>query len=85
MVYGFAPRAAVAVGWGYAGLCLGVGWLGAAFDLPPRAMGVSPFEHLPKMPGEAMAWTPFVVLLAIASLSTTAGLVGLRRRDIRTG
>ncbi|MDQ8706613.1 ABC transporter permease [Streptomyces sp. LHD-70] len=84
LVYGLVPRAAV-LGWAYAGLCLGLGWLGAAFDLPERAMDVSPFEHLPRLPGNAMEWGPFGVLLALTAVATAVGLAGLRRRDIQTG
>jgi polyether ionophore transport system permease protein len=84
LAYGLLPRAAV-LGWVYAGLSLGLGWLGAAFNLPALALQVSPFEHLPKLPGNAMEWGPFAVLLLLAAAGTALGLAGLRRRDIQTG
>lgn len=47
-------------------------------------MDLSPFGHLPKLPGGNMAWTPVLVLTAIAVALTAAGLVSLRRRDLAT-
>ncbi|MFC7305733.1 ABC transporter permease [Streptomyces monticola] len=84
LVYGLVPRAAV-LGWAYAGLSLALGWLGAAFNLPDWALKISPFAHLPKLPGHAMEWGPFAVLLLLAAAGTAVGLAGLRRRDIQTG
>ncbi len=83
LVYGFLPRFA-ALGWAYAGLALGLGWLGAALNLPSAVLNLSPFEHLPKLPGNAMEWTPVLVQLALAAVFTVAGLVGLRRRDMQS-
>ncbi|MFD3436927.1 ABC transporter permease [Streptomyces sp. NPDC058685] len=82
-VYGIVPRAA-GLAWAYAGLSLALGWVGAALNLPDAALKVSPFEHLPKLPGNDMAWGPVGVLLALAVVFTAAGLAGLRRRDILT-
>ncbi|MER7169994.1 ABC transporter permease [Streptomyces mesophilus] len=82
LVYGLLPRVA-ALGWAYAGLSLGLGWLGAALNLPSAVMNLSPFEHLPKLPGNEMQWTPVLVQLALAAVFTVAGLVGLRRRDMQ--
>lgn len=82
-VYGFFPRAAVA-GWAAAGLALAIGWIGPALDLPQGVMDVSPFGHLPKLPGGDMTWTPVVTLTLIAAALVAAGLVGLRRRDLES-
>ncbi|MFG2651684.1 ABC transporter permease [Streptomyces sp. NPDC048436] len=83
LLVGAYPRAAV-LAWGVAGVCLAIGWIGPALDLPQVAMDVSPFGHLPKLPGSAMAWGPVVVLLAAAGVLSAAGLGGLRRRDMTT-
>lgn len=82
LLYGCAPRAAVAGGWGVAGLALLLGWLGPALKLPQAVMNLSPFGHLPKLPGGEMAWTPVLVLVALAAVLVAAGLAGLRRRDL---
>jgi ABC-2 type transport system permease protein len=81
LLYGFAPQAAPA-GWGVAGAALLLGWLGPALKLPQAVMNLSPFGHLPKLPGGSMAWTPVLVLTALAVVLVAAGLAGLRRRDL---
>ncbi|WP_433546477.1 ABC transporter permease [Streptomyces sp. CA-294286] len=80
-LYGLFPRAAVG-SWGVVGLCLLLGWIGPALDLPEAVLDVSPFGHLPKVPGAEMEWGAVGVLLALAVALVGAGLVGLRRRDV---
>ncbi|MFV6030225.1 ABC transporter permease [Streptomyces sp. NPDC056264] len=81
LLWGAAPRAATAA-WGAAGLCLALGWIGPALDLPQAALNLSPFGHLPKLPGPETAWTPVLALTALAAALVAAGLAGLRRRDV---
>ncbi|MFE6160794.1 ABC transporter permease [Streptomyces sp. NPDC056486] len=81
LLVGAFPRAAVAA-WAVAGVCLAVGWIGPALSLPQAALNVSPYGHLPKLPGGGMEWAPVVVLLAIAAAFVATGLAGLRRRDM---
>ncbi|MFC8129760.1 ABC transporter permease [Streptomyces sp. NPDC057302] len=81
LLVGAFPRAAVAA-WGVAGVSLAIGWIGPALNLPQPVMDLSPFGHLPKLPGSAMAWGPVAVLLAVAVVLVAAGLAGLRRRDM---
>ncbi|MFE5947687.1 ABC transporter permease [Streptomyces sp. NPDC056480] len=81
LLWGAAPKAATAA-WGVAGLCLVLGWVGPALGLPQAALNLSPFGHLPKLPGPETAWTPVLVLTALAAALVTAGLAGLRRRDV---
>ncbi|MFI1829589.1 ABC transporter permease [Streptomyces sp. NPDC020412] len=83
LVYGLLPRFATAA-WALAGLCLAIGWIGPALDLPDAVLDLSPYAHLPKMPGSAMSWPPVLVLTALAAVMVGAGLAGLRRRDIET-
>lgn len=81
LLYGTCPRAAVA-GWAVAGLALALGWIGPALNLPQALMDLSPFGHLPKLPGGEMAWKPALVLTAIAVALVAGGLAGLRRRSM---
>ncbi|WP_367321749.1 ABC transporter permease [Streptomyces sp. HUAS ZL42] len=81
LLYGVWPRAAVAA-WGVAGAVLLIGWVGPALDAPQVVLDLSPFGHLPKLPGAEMAWGPVVLLTLLASALVGAGLVGLRRRDL---
>ncbi|MFI6864221.1 ABC transporter permease [Streptomyces sp. NPDC050421] len=84
LLYGGLPKAAAA-GWGLVGLCLALGWIGPALDLPQPVMDISPFTHLPKLPGAAgMEWGPVVLLTASAVVLVAGGLAALRRRDMLT-
>ncbi|MEU0444277.1 ABC transporter permease [Streptomyces tendae] len=83
LLHGLLPRAAVA-GWAVAGAVLLLGWVGPALDVPQTVLDVSPYGHLPKLPGGEMSWSPVVVLVLIAAALVGAGLAGLRRRDLTT-
>ncbi|WP_330355445.1 ABC transporter permease [Streptomyces chartreusis] len=83
LLYGLFPRAATAA-WAVAGAVLLIGWVGPALDVPQAVLDLSPFGHLPKLPGGGMEWAPVLILLALATALVTAGLTGLRRRDMTT-
>ncbi|THA76442.1 ABC transporter permease [Streptomyces sp. A0642] len=84
LLYGVLPKAAAA-GWGLVGVCLALGWIGPALDLPQPVMDVSPFTHLPRLPGAAaMEWGPVALLTTAAVALVAGGLVALRRRDMLT-
>ncbi|MFF3938374.1 ABC transporter permease [Streptomyces phaeofaciens] len=83
LLHGAAPRLAPAA-WGVAGAVLLIGWIGPALDAPQAVLDLSPFGHLPKLPGQAMAWGPVLVLSALAAALVAAGLAALRRRDMTT-
>ncbi|MGA4840589.1 ABC transporter permease [Streptomyces sp. G45] len=84
LLHGLSPRLAVGA-WGAAGAALLVGWIGPALDVPQAVLNVSPFSHLPKLPGNAMEWPPVLLLTGLAVALTAAGLTALRRRDLATG
>ncbi|MEU1935148.1 ABC transporter permease [Streptomyces coeruleorubidus] len=83
LLHGLLPRAAAAA-WGVAGAVLLIGWVGPALDVPQAVLDLSPFGHLPKLPGGSMEWGPVVVLTGLAVALVAAGLAGLRRRDMIT-
>ncbi|MFI1168283.1 ABC transporter permease [Streptomyces sp. NPDC020801] len=83
LLYGVLPRGAVAA-WGVAGAVLLIGWIGPALNVPQLVLDLSPFGHLPKLPGGRMEWEPVGVLLTLAALLVAGGLAGLRRRDLTT-
>ncbi|WP_030621429.1 ABC transporter permease [Streptomyces sclerotialus] len=80
-LFGALPKLTTAA-WGLTGASLGIGWIGPALDLPQWVMDLSPFSHLPKLPGGDATAAPFLWLLLTAVLSTAAGLIALRRRDM---
>ncbi|GAA3873383.1 ABC transporter permease [Streptomyces sp. NPDC002387] len=83
LLYGVLPQGAAAA-WGVAGAALLIGWVGPALDLPQAVLDISPFGHLPKLPGGEMDWPPVLLLTALAAVLVAAGLTGLRRRDLST-
>ncbi|MFE0184835.1 ABC transporter permease [Streptomyces olivaceus] len=83
LLHGVLPRGAVAA-WGVAGAVLLLGWIGPALDVPQSVLDVSPFGHLPKLPGGEMSWPPVLVLVLIAAVLVAVGLTALRRRDLTT-
>jgi ABC-2 type transport system permease protein len=81
VLFGFVPRFAMAA-WGALGAFLLLGQLGPLLKLKQWAMDISPFTHVPKLPGAAMRTMPVVWLVVVAAGLTAIGLVGFRRRDI---
>jgi ABC-2 type transport system permease protein len=81
LLYGVLPRGAAAT-WGVAGAVLLLGWVGPALNAPRLLLDLSPFGHLPKLPGGSMHWGPVLILTALAAVLVAAGLAGLRRRDL---
>ena len=59
-----------------------LGWIGPALDVPQAVMDLSPFGHLPKLPGERDRGGAACWMLLLAAVLTAGGLVALRRRDI---
>ncbi|MGX1271380.1 ABC transporter permease [Streptomyces phaeoluteigriseus] len=82
LLYGLSPWPAP-VAWGVAGAVLLIGWIGPALDVPQTVLDVSPFGHLPKLPGGGMEWAPVLVLTGLAAGLVAAGLAGIGRRDLR--
>lgn len=79
--FGLAPRF-VAIGWvALAGFIL-IGELGPLLNLSHWVMDLSPFAHVPKLPGGPFSAVPIVALAAVAALLAAAGLLGLRLRGM---
>ncbi|KAB1143263.1 ABC transporter permease [Streptomyces luteolifulvus] len=81
LLHGVSPRLAMAA-WGVAGAVLLIGWVGPALDAPQAVLDLSPFGHLPKLPGGGMEWGPVAILTLLAAALVGTGLAGLRRRDL---
>ena len=79
--FGLVPRLVV-LGWvALVGFML-LGEFGALFELSQAVMDISPFAHVPRMPGGDFAAAPLVWLTAIAAGLIAIGLAGFRRRDV---
>ncbi|MET8826451.1 ABC transporter permease [Streptomyces sp. NPDC004610] len=84
LLYGISPSLAPAA-WGVAGAVLLIGWIGPALDIPQVVLDLSPYGHLPKLPGADLNWPPVLILLALSAAFTATGLAALRRRDMTSG
>jgi ABC-2 type transport system permease protein len=78
---GLAPRIS-SLAW--AGLIVSVlvSELGALFGLNQWIVDLTPFAHVPKLPGSAFTVPPVLWLTVVAVALSAAGLAGLRRRDV---
>jgi len=79
--FGLVPRLVV-LGWiALVGFML-LGEFGALFELSQVVMDVSPFAHVPRLPGGDFSAGPLLWLTAIAAGLIAIGLAGFRRRDV---
>ena len=81
-VFGLAPRIAVPVAWTALGVAALITLLGPGIRLSHWVLDVSPFSHIPKLPGAAVTVAPLAWLVGVAAVLAVAGLAGFRRRDL---
>jgi polyether ionophore transport system permease protein len=84
LLFGVLPRWAAAA-WGALAACVLLLLVGTTLQWNQRILDVSPFTHVPHLPGGHAVATPFVVLVAVAVVLIAGGLAALRRRDIPVG
>ncbi|MFZ0323389.1 MAG: ABC transporter permease [Actinomycetes bacterium] len=82
-LFGYAPRLVVAAWAALVGFIL-VEEIGALLELPLWLQRLSPFAHLPKLPGADMSWPPLILVLAVAVVLVALGALGFSRRDLDT-
>jgi ABC-2 type transport system permease protein len=82
LLFGLWPEFCVAGGWTALALAAVVTLLGPTLRLAQPVQDISPFTHVPRLPGGTVTAAPLVWLTLAALVLTAVGLVGLRRRDI---
>ncbi|AOM82155.1 ABC transporter permease [Salisediminibacterium beveridgei] len=70
--------------WAYLFYSFFVLYLGTLLDFPEWTNQLSPFGHIPQAPIEDITAMPLIIASLIAASLMAAGLIGFRKRDIRT-
>jgi ABC-2 type transport system permease protein len=79
---GLLPRQSVTASWTVVALAIAIAVFGPGFNLAQPVLDISPFTHVPALPGGALAAAPLIWLCAGVVVLTGVGLGGLRTRDI---
>jgi len=80
-LFGLLPQR-VGVAWAALAAVLVLGEIGRVLGLPGWVVGLSPFAHVPRIPGGSFQPGPVAALLAVAAALSAVGLAGVRRRDL---
>ncbi|WP_433273150.1 ABC transporter permease [Actinosynnema sp. CS-041913] len=80
-LFGLFPKLTT-VSWAFLVVFLVLGQLGGLLGLGQWALDLSPFTHIPKVPGADLTATPLVWLTVVAAALAAVGYAGFRRRDI---
>ena len=80
-LFGVVPRRTVLAWAVLAGFML-LSELGPVLKLSHWVLDLSPFTHLPKLPGGTVAAPALVWLVVLAGALVAVGVTGLRRRDL---
>jgi ABC-2 type transport system permease protein len=81
LFFGVLPRFSMAAWVALVG-CLLLSLVGPAVRWSQGLLDISPFTHVPHLPGGSANAVPIVVLTVIAVVLAVGGLAGLRRRDL---
>lgn len=81
LAFGLWPRACVAASWTAVGLAVAISLFGQALQVTHWVLDVSPFTHVPRLPGGTVTAAPLPWLGLAALAFGAAGLWGFRRRD----
>lgn len=80
-LFGVLPRL-TPLSWAALGAFALLGLFGQLLQLDEWLLDISPFTHIPKLPGGEVSAEPLVWLVGVAAVLCIVGLVGFRRRDI---
>jgi ABC-2 type transport system permease protein len=82
VAFGLVPRWSVAGMWTVVGVLVVLQLFGPVLRFSHWVMDVSPFAHVPRLPGGAVPLWPLVWLCVLAVALSAGGLFALRGRDI---
>jgi putative exporter of polyketide antibiotics len=82
LLFGLLPWESTALAWTAVALVGVIGVFGPPLQWATWIMDISPFTQIPKLPGGTVSAEPLLWLCAVVLAISTAGLAGLRRRDL---
>lgn len=82
LVFGWLPRLMAPVGWILVALTAVITLFADMLEMPGWLRALSPIHHLAEVPVEAFDPGAFALVVALAVLLTSLGVVGLRRREV---
>jgi hypothetical protein len=82
LLFGLLPWESIALAWTAVALVGVIAVFGPPLQWPAWMMDISPFTQIPKLPGGTVSAEPLIWLCAVVLAISTAGLAGLRRRDL---
>jgi ABC-2 type transport system permease protein len=81
-LFGVLPRFMAFGGWTVRAVCVLIEEFGRPLQLSKRILDLSPFAHVPKLPGGEVSAASLLWLALIVVALGAVGLLGFRRRDI---
>jgi ABC-2 type transport system permease protein len=81
VLFGLLPRY-TGVAWSVLSLFVVLTMFGPVLRLDQAVLDISPFTHIPKLPGAEFTTTPLLWITGIVVLALAAGFATFRRRDI---
>jgi ABC-2 type transport system permease protein len=82
LLLGLLPGECTALAWSAVALVWVIGVFGPPLQWASWLTDISPFTHIPKLPGGTVSAEPLLWLCAVALTTSALGLVALRRRDV---
>ena len=83
LTFGIAPRLTVVVPVTFAVLGYLLDTFGTSLNWPNAVLGISPFHHLARLPGDPMTLSGVLVMTGIGVAAATVGVIAFARRDLR--
>ncbi|MBY8847629.1 ABC transporter permease [Saccharothrix longispora] len=81
VLFALVPKL-TSVSWAVLVVCLVLGQLGPLLRLDQWVMDLSPFTHVPRVPGAELTAAPLLWLTLVAAVLVGIGFAGFRRRDV---
>ena len=82
LAVGLVPEGCIGIGWAAVGVAVLLDIFGQMLQISHWVLDISPFTHVPRLPGVPVSAAPLAWLSVLALALGAAGLAALRRRDI---